>query len=181
MILNTANVSNGTRMDYNYIVNSFIKSPIGHRKIKEITSNDIKTAMLLLNGKSASVYDKTVMLYKKIFADAVENNIIAKSPCTKLKSGGKRAKEKTALTKEQTNTLESALRGTHVHPFIILGLYAGLRREEILGLKWDCVFLEGAAPHLAVRRALRWDHNQPIVEEKLKSKASERDIPMPFG
>ena len=23
--------------------------------------------------------------------------------------------------------------------FVMIGLYAGLRREEILGLKWDCV------------------------------------------
>ena len=61
----------------------------------------------------------------------------------------------------------------------MIGLYAGLRREEILGLKWDCVFLEGDTPYLSVRRAWHVEHNRPVITNELKTKAAKRDIPLP--
>ena len=179
MELNTTGITAATKRDYQYIVDSFIKPALGHRKMKEIAPDDIKAAMLPVSTKSASVYNKTVMLYKKIFEEAVENDIVRKSPCAKLKRGGVKAQEKPALTPEQVNTLVEAVRGTVAYAFVMIGLYSGLRREEILGLKWDCVHLSGDAPYIAVKRAVRWESNQPIVEDKLKSKAASRSIPIP--
>ena len=179
MELNTSSITAATKRDYKYIVDNCIKPTLGHRKMQEITSDDIKAAMLPLASKSASVYNKTVMLYKKIFEEAVENDIIRKSPCSRLKRGGVRPEEKPALSAEQVKILIDAVQGTVAYPFIMIGLYAGLRREEILGLQWDCVHLTGSAPYIAVKRALRWENNQPVIEDRLKSKASKRDIPIP--
>ena len=61
----------------------------------------------------------------------------------------------------------------------MIGLYAGLRREEILALKWDCVHLDGDAPYISVRRAWHSEHNRPIILNELKTKASKRDVPIP--
>lgn len=61
----------------------------------------------------------------------------------------------------------------------MLGLYTGLRREEILGLQWDCVFLDKKAPYLSVRRAWHIEHNRPVVTTELKTKAAKRDVPIP--
>ena len=63
--------------------------------------------------------------------------------------------------------------------FIMLGLYSGLRREEILALQWDCVFLDEDTPYLSVRRAWRTEHNRPVVSTVLKTPAAKRDIPIP--
>ena len=60
-----------------------------------------------------------------------------------------------------------------------LGLYAGLRREEILALRWDCVFLDGATPYISVRRAWRSVNNRPVISTELKTPAAKRDIPIP--
>ena len=43
---------------------------------------------------------------------------------------------------------------------------------------WDCVHLDGT-PRIEVKRALRFEHNQPVVSEKLKTAASHRVIPIP--
>lgn len=177
--LNTSNITAASKRDYTYVIKNQIKPQLGHRRIRDITSDDMKAAMLALDCKSASVYRKAIMLYKRIFSAAVESGIILKSPCSSLRRGGKAPAGKYALTKEQVATLEDATRGTIAYPFVMVGLYAGLRREEILGLMWDCVCLEGSAPYIAVRRAARWEHNQPTVEERLKSKAAKRDIPIP--
>jgi integrase len=61
----------------------------------------------------------------------------------------------------------------------MLGLYTGLRREEILGLQWDCVFMDDETPYLSVRRAWRSVNNRPEVSTLLKTPAANRDIPIP--
>lgn len=58
-------------------------------------------------------------------------------------------------------------------------VYSGLRREEILGLQWDCVFLDVPTPYISVRRAWRSEHNRPVISTTLKTKAARRDIPIP--
>lgn len=65
------------------------------------------------------------------------------------------------------------------YTFIMIALYSGLRREEILGLQWDCVFLDAPAPYISVRRAWRTEHNRPVVSTTLKTKAARRDVPIP--
>lgn len=62
----------------------------------------------------------------------------------------------------------------------MLGLYAGLRREESLALQWDCVFLDVPTPYISVRRAWRGSHRkEPEISTVLKTPASRRDIPIP--
>ena len=61
----------------------------------------------------------------------------------------------------------------------MIGLYAGLRREEILGLKWDCVFLDEKTPCISVRRAWHVEGGEPVVNTLLKTPAAKRDVPIP--
>lgn len=174
-------LSAGTQTDYRYIIQHFIQAPLGHRRMADITKDDIELALVSLSGKSESVYRKTVMLYKRIFGAAEDSGIIEKSPCRKLSKGGVPQEEKVALTDDQAATLLDAVRTatTDILPFVMIGLYAGLRREEILGLQWRNVTLDGDAPHIRVRTALRWEHNRPVVSTELKTPAARRDVPIP--
>lgn len=174
-------VTHRTMVDYEYIIRTYIQAPLGHRRISEITNDDIKTALSIAAQKSESVHRKAVMLYKQIFESAVDSNLIDQSPCRKLGKGGKAAKKKVALTNAQAAVLLDATKTarTDIYPFVMVGLYSGLRREEIMGLKWSNVSLDGKAPHIAVRTAVRWEHNRPVVSEELKSSAARRDVPIP--
>lgn len=181
MAMRLPKVGPGTQTDYAYIINSFIIAPLGHRRMSDITQDDIELALVHVTSKSESVYRKTVMLYKRIFEAAEESGVIEKSPCRKLSKGGKPQEEKEALTHEQANILLDAIQTarTDILPFVMIGLYAGLRREEIMGLKWSNVTLDGDAPYIAVRTALRWEHNRPIVSSELKTPAARRNVPIP--
>lgn len=126
---------------------------------------------------------KTVTTLKKIFASAEENKLIARSPCLSLKAGGYKSKDKIPLSDEQAQILIEAVKGTSSYEFVMIGLYTGLRREEILGLQWDCVHLDDV-PYISLRRALTFDGCRPVVSNKLKNEkskndASRRDIPIP--
>ncbi len=62
----------------------------------------------------------------------------------------------------------------------MIGLYAGLRREEILALQWDSAYLDTEAPLFDFgSRAWHTEHNRPIILTELKTKAAERNIPLP--
>ena len=101
-------------------------------------------------------------------------------PADGVKAAGPPPKEVDPLTPDQAAALLAAVKGTQTETFCRLCLHAGLRREEALALRWDCVHLDGPAPFLEVRRALRWPTNAaPEISDRLKSKAAKRDIPLP--
>lgn len=169
-----------TLADYTSKVKNYIIAPLGDRYMADITPDDVNLAIAKAAEKSASIYRSVQMLYKTIFLSAYKSNIIDRSPCEDLNPrGGKAAKEKTALTAEQVKILLDAIRGLPPYPFVMICLYAGLRREEVLGLQWDCVFLDDDAPHIIVKRAWHIENNRPVVTEDLKTKASRRTVPIP--
>ena len=47
-----------------------------------------------------------------------------------------------------------AIRDLPPYVFVMIGLYAGLRREEILALQWDSVYLDTDTPYLTVRAGM---------------------------
>lgn len=180
LLMQSANIRATTLTDYSSKVKNYIVAPLGHKYMADITADDVKLAILPAAKKSTSVYRSVQMLFKSIFDSAVESNILSDSPCRRLSAkGGKPPKEKEALTDEQIKKLLEAIRGLPPYVFVMIGLYAGLRREEILGLKWDCVHLEAEAPYLSVRRAWHSEHNRPVISTELKTKAAMRDIPLP--
>ncbi len=73
-----------------------------------------------------------------------------------------------------------AIQGLPPYVFVMLGLYAGLRREEILALQWDSVYLDTDTPYLTVRRAWHTESNRPVILDELKTKAAARNIPLPI-
>lgn len=178
--MQSAHIRVTTLTDYSSKVKNYIIAPLGHMYMAEVTADDIKLALIPASKKSSSVYRSVNMLYKSIFNSAIESNIIDVSPCQRISAkGGKPQKDKESLTDDQVEKLLAAIKGLPPYVFVMIGLYAGLRREEILALKWDCVFLDGETPYLSVRRAWHSEHNRPVISTELKTKAAKRDIPLP--
>lgn len=181
LLLQSAQVRATTLTDYTSKVNRHIIKPLGHMNIADVTADDIRLALVPVSKKSASVYKSVNILYKSIFAAAKESKVIQDNPTIYLsgKNGGVPKKEKNPLTDDQVERLLDAIRGLPPYVFVMIGLYAGLRREEILALRWDCVFLDGATPYISVRRAWRSVNNRPVISTELKTPAAKRDIPIP--
>ena len=180
LLMQSAHIRTTTLTDYSSKVKNYIVAPLGHMYMANVTTDDVRLALVAASEKSNSVYRSVHMLYKAIFNSAVDSNIIDYSPCERISAkGGKPQKDKEALTDEQIVKLLSAIKGLPPYVFVMIGLYAGLRREEILGLQWDSVFLDGDAPYISVRRAWHSEHNRPVISTELKTKAARRDIPIP--
>lgn len=180
LLMQSAHIRTTTLTDYSSKVKNYIVAPLGHMYMANVTTDDVRLALVAASEKSNSVYRSVHMLYKAIFNSAVDSNIIDYSPCERISAkGGKPQKDKEALTDEQIVKLLSAIKGLPPYVFVMIGLFAGLRREEILGLQWDSVYLDGDAPYISVRRAWHSEHNRPVISTELKTKAARRDIPIP--
>lgn len=177
--LNTKDLGQKRKDDYRNAINNHIAPVIGNKELSAVTLND-GLAILQQAPPSKSSQQKIVTTLKRIFESAADNGIIEKSPFTKLKAGGKPAEEKKPLTRGQQAALCAAVRGCSVEPFVFLCLYAGLRREEALGLKWENVHLDAPTPFLDVRTSCSWQgKNQAVVSDSLKSTAAKRSVPIP--
>lgn len=148
--------------------------------MEEVTADDIRLALVPLSKKSEGLYNKVNMLIKCVFYSAERSQLLADNPCVGISGkGGRPAQKKEALIDQQVAVLLEAIKGLPPYLFVMIGLYAGLRREEALALQWDCVFLDVPTPYISVRRAWRAEHNRPVISKVLKTKAARRDIPIP--
>lgn len=181
LLLQSAHVRATTLIDYTSKVRRHIIAELGDRHIADVSLDDIQVALVPVSKKSESVYKSVVVLYKSIFRAAKESHVIEDNPTVHLtaKGGGVPQTDKIPLTDEQVERLLEAIKGLPPYVFVMLGLYAGLRREEILALQWDSVYLDTDAPYLTVRRAWHTEHNRPVILMELKTKAAERNIPLP--
>lgn len=180
LLMKSPTIRATTRKDYASLIKNYIVAPLGDKYMSEITADDVKIAMIPAAKLSECTYQRLHMLYKAIFASAEESNVIDRSPCERLSSkGGKPQKRREALSDDQVQKLLEATEGLQVKVFIMIGLYAGLRREEILALQWDCVYLDVPAPYLSVQRAWHVEHNRPVILDQLKTNASRRNVPLP--
>ena len=181
LLMQSAVVRATTLIDYTSKVKRHIIAPLGHKKMAEVTADDIKMALIPVAKKSASVFKSVNILFRCIFNSAEDSKIITYNPTRFLstRAGGVPPKDKEALTDQQVEQLIDTVKGLPPYVFVMLGLYAGLRREEILALKWDCVVLDTKAPYIKVRKAWHTESNRPVILDDLKTKAARRDVAIP--
>ncbi len=181
LLIKSATVRYTTMVDYTSKIRRHIISALGDMRIADVTQDDIRMALIPVSKYSKSVYKSVIVLIKCIFKSALESKLIDRDPTLFLttKGGGVPQEERIPLTDEQAEKLLETTKGHPSHLFVMLGLYAGLRREEILALQWDCVFLDGPAPYLTVQRAWHTENNRPVILDELKTSAARRNIPCP--
>ena len=83
-------------------------------------------------------------------------------------------KEMRTLDAEGVNRLLEASQGTMYHPLIHLALYTGLRRSELLGLRWRSVDLDMAT--ISVVQVLHCLQGGRIVFHEPKSQKGKRQV-----
>ena len=180
LLMQSAVIRDTTQEAYRRTMQKYIVDKMGDMYLDEVTPDDLKLLMVPVSKMSSAVYANVNMLVKCVFYSAERSRLVDHNPAAQIcPRGGKPAQPREALSDEQKKILLDTIRGLPPYLFVMIGLYSGLRKEEILGLQWDCVFLDAKAPYISVRRAWHKDHNQTVVDTNLKTKAAKRDVPIP--
>lgn len=86
-------------------------------------------------------------------------------------------KEKQIYTEDELRKLFDVVRGTDLEIVVLLAGWLGMRRSEIIGLKWEDVDLKKKS--LLVASALVLDENNKYVEKGTKTEKSRRRFALP--
>jgi integrase len=191
-VMLNSNLATSTKERYEGIYRNYIsKSALFYQKLKLINSKTIQDYFNTLHssGKSESIIKNIHKLLKIFFGYAVDENYIIKNPAkSKHISIIDEKKVKNVIevfSDEEIKLMLTALKKHYLEPIVLLALGSGLRRGEILGLKWADIDFEKNM--LNVERTLRT--NKHISEDgsyyylletqSPKSKTSIRTVSLP--
>jgi integrase len=149
-----AEVSPKTHERYQQIVENFLLPELGGVMLTKLTPADIATAYGKwqsegrLDGKAGGLAPRTRRhihrILRSALARAVEQHRIATNPADAFKNRLPKVerKEMHTLTAEQSGALLTAIKRTRLYWPCMLALSTGMRRGEILALRWKNIDLD---------------------------------------
>ena len=162
---------------------------IGHLKLDKINGRHIQQFVndLLENGKSERtgkpLSRKTVVHHlsfiSNVFTYAVKMDMLTDNPCRRVTVPKGEAKEKEIYTLAEVEEIFNALETEPLKYklFIILAVYSGFRRGEMLGLEWKDINWEDGV--ISVRRTSNYTAAKGIYTDTTKTKKSQRSSKFP--
>ncbi len=165
-----------THERYEEYVRLHIVPVLGHIQLQKLTAQHIKAlyAKKLDEGLSPTTVNSLHGVLHKALEDAVKWELVAKNVSHIVDPPRRAHYEITALTMEQAQKLLETAKGHNLEALFMLALTTGMRRGEILALKWqDVSFIEKT---IQVRRTFTRTPGHRYVEAETKTKKSRRSI-----
>lgn len=149
---------------------------IGRIQLQKLTPMHLQSlySELLGEGKKASTVNTLHWMMHRALSDAVRWELIAKNVCKAVEPPRRAHYEFTALSVEQAGKLLAAAKGHSLEALWVVALTTGMRRGEILALKW--IDIDLAQSSLQVRRAFTRAKGQRYIESEPKTEKSRRSI-----
>ena len=173
---------------YRGYIDHHIKPYIGNIQLSKLTSLDLQKLYKRLLGSGRverlesekqpkGLSPKTVRNINQVISSALtfakEQKLIASNPANGCVLPKLEHREMQTLTAEQLTAFLREVKESGVYEMYYIELATGLRRGELLGLKWEDIDLEQGVIHIR-RQVARI--NGEIVEAPLKTKNSYRTV-----
>jgi integrase len=176
-LVEAGKMAHSTFIRYEGIVNNHLKPALGHRKLKDLGRAEVRR-LYKEKGKAFSPrsVDYIHVTLQNALSQAVRDDLIPRNVASGERPRSSRnQKEATALSPTQVRALLAEARGERNEAIYIAAIHTGLRKGELLGLKWTDLDLDGGT--LSVRRSLKvTDHGLDFGPPK--NKASRRSVPL---
>ncbi len=144
---------------------------------------NIKLSELFFEISKGKLSPKTIRLYyvfiSSVLSTAVEWQLIISNPCDRVKPPKIERKEPDILDNEQAVALLDKLKDKDIQhqTMIKLALLLGLRRGELLGLKWENIDFDKGV--ITIRNNLQYLPDKGIYDSSTKTSSSERAMKAP--
>ncbi|MEZ5225839.1 MAG: site-specific integrase [Acidimicrobiales bacterium] len=171
-------VSAGTLKNYSEVAKYWIIPQIGDVKLAELTPGHVERMLraLAADGKSTNTQRLARSVLRRALRRAQQQGVLSRN-VAQIADGVKVSKKKEgrALSIEQARTLLDHIASSdnrrikRLETAWLTALSLGLRRGELLGLRWDDLELGGDTPVLRVRYALKRETGRGLVIEAPKT------------
>lgn len=169
-----ANTSIKTQNNYAALLKNYIEQ-IKDKPIGKVTQLDLQR-QINAHADIPRTCQLLAQLFDQVFASAVNDQLILRSPSFELTLPKYTPTSKRALTKEEKEAIKNADFTLQERAYLMLLYCCGLRPGELQALTWPDVDLTEGEVH--VSKALTYDHNAPVVKEP-KTNNGFRTVPIP--
>lgn len=164
---------------YENIYKNYIEPYFKKQRIQDVGVQEIKAYITHLSKKkrlSNNTIRKHTDFLKQVFKEAYREKIIRENPFMFMDEVKTENKEKACFTTDEITALLKSVEDTQLEVPVFLAVYLGLRREEVLGLRWKDIDLEKRVAHIVNVRTKAGD---VVIEKAPKTKKSERSLCIP--
>ncbi|MEU9653577.1 site-specific integrase [Streptomyces sp. NPDC048110] len=194
-----------THTRYTACVNRYLIPGLGKKKLTKLTAKDVRTWLNQLRTtcqccargidtardeprccavgqccrKLLSPLTLTYIhsVLKSALEHAVREEEIPRNVARNVRTGTPRPRRFEPLTADEARQLLTAPQGHRLHALIELALHTGLRKGELLDLRWEDLDLDAGTA--AIRRTLQRTSAGGLIMLPTKTRASERRIALP--
>ncbi len=161
------------------IKNYFTLNPI---KLLELTPLHIQNFydILLADGLKPTTVIRYHAIIRKSLDYAFKNDLIVNNPADKVKRPKKNIFVGSFYSKNELSTLFEKSKNDPLHLIILLTAFYGLRRSEVLGLKWSAIDFVNKTitiKHTVVEVKIN-GKNKILGKDRTKTKSSHRTLPL---
>jgi integrase len=141
-------VADNTVISYTGIIRNHIKPHLGTKRLQLLKPTDLRSfyEKLSIAGKTGKTIRNIHAVLHGALADAVKLELITRNVCQVIRpevsAQDNNSKASQAWTASEALTFLNMARGDRLYPVFYVLLSLGLRRGEVLGLRWQYVNLE---------------------------------------
>jgi integrase len=167
-----------TLYNYRLYIKRDIVPALGGKRLEKLTARDVRLflAQLLDAGAGARTVQYVHSTLRAALEDATRDEVINRNVARLVRAPRPIVEERQPLTVEQARLLLQSAHEHRLYAMFVVFVLLGMRRSEVLGLRWPDVDLDAEALH--VRNTL---HRQAsgLVLLPPKTRRSRRTIPLP--
>ena len=165
---------------YRGLLNRHILPPLGHIQVQKLAPQHVQAlyACKLKEGLTARTVHSIHSILHKALDNAVRWGLVPRNVCDAVSQPRPVQHEIQPLSKEQAQRLLQAARTHRLEVLLIVALATGMRRGELLSLRWKDISFEDAS--LQVRRTMNRIVGHGYVESETKTAKGRRQIMLPL-
>ena len=173
------NVSNKTFTRYEQLLRKHVSARVGSIPIQKLRAADLQNlyAVMAKDGLADRTRLHTHRVAHRMLRHAAQWGVVHQNVAALVDAPAVRVTEIEILTAQEVQAVLQTLRGRSLYPIVVLALATGLRRGELLALRWRDIDLDGAT--LRVEQALEQTKRGGLVFKSPKTKYGRRTVTLP--
>ena len=168
-----------TYVQYRSMIHKHLVPGLGQVFLQKLTVQQLQAfyAQKIEEGLKTRTIAIIHAVLHKALENAVKWNLLPRNIATLATVPQKTSHEVKTLSASEARKLIEAAQDSRIEALLVLAITTGMRRGELLGLRWDDIDLELGI--LRICRTVNWIAGFGFIENDPKTKASRRRITLP--
>lgn len=168
-----------TLSSYRGTLRLHIVPSLGRLPLRRVTPAHVRRLLSekLAGGMSVRSVQIVHAILRAMLAEAMRDELVERNVAAIVKGPSREPSEVKPWTVEEVSAFLRAAEGDRLYALFALGVAVGMRRGELLGLRWIDVDFDRSIVH--VRQAIQRVYGEGLIVGPPKSPRSRRDVPVP--